>query len=424
MSTYSYRQFRFDAEYLYNYLLDLRKEESPGVVIERIRQLLIEPSNCSDTEALTALHRIVSSPWAEQEFNLILNRCCYILINYWWLHSEFKQATTELVALLTPPYPAAKSSLESQFVQELLRRFATTDQFAELQDRARIVEAVPVESNELKAQPIRNLIPRYPYLYPYCLLNWDTSEIGQHVVQQLQESRERQFEQDLHRYMTHLLRRSPRSEGLLTAVKNPTLLSNTQLETAVRKFSGKVEGANTYRDLAQQFMTYSKQATTYREVKRGMYDYLTAAIAYSSKPDYGKHHFNRWLSEQLDSMLPQSDHLRPNGSLIMQTCGQLLENLVASPARFSNHVVFVDLNNILGSTFTIGFLLKIVLLCRDVKPNVEAIKAHVAKRFAVMLKHYESKVRGEIEWLVECLENLSIAFSIHFGRADFSWINL
>jgi hypothetical protein len=423
MATYSYRHFRWDAEHLYSYLLDLRKEASPSTVIEQIHHLFTDNSSCSDPEVLAALQRIATSPWAEQEFNLILNRCCYILINYWWLHSEFKQATIDLVSLFKSPSSAVKSSPEAHRIQELLQRFTHSEQFAGLQDRARTVDAISAETSEIKAQPIRHLIPRYPYLYPYCLLNWDTSEMGQHVVQQLQEAREHQFEQNLHRYVSHLLRRSPQSSAPFT-VTNPTLLSNNQLETAVRKFSGKVEGSNTYRDLAQQFVAYSKQANTYRDVKREMYDYLTSSISCSDKPDYGKHHFNRWLADQLESTLPQNDHLRPHGGLVMQTCSQLLENLIASPTRLNNHVVFVDLNNILGSTFTVGFLLKIVLLCRDIKSNTEAIKAHVARRFAIMLKHYETRVRGEIEWLVECLENLTVAFSLHFGQADFSWINL
>jgi hypothetical protein len=423
MATYSYRHFRYDAEQLYSYLLNLRKEESPSTVIDRIHRLFIDHSSCPDFEVLASLQRIATSPWAEQEFNLILNRCCYILINYWWLHSEFKQATIDLVSLFKPPYAAVKSSSAAHQMHELLRQFTYTEQFAGLQDRARTVAAIPAETSEIKAQPIRHLIPRYPYLYPYCLLNWDTSEMGQHVVQQLQEARERQFEQNLHRYISHLLRRSPKANSPIT-VTNPTLLSNNQLETAIRKFSGKVEGTNTYGDLAQQFIAYSKQANTYRDVKREMYDYLTSSISCSNTPDYGKHHFNRWLADQLESTLPQSDYLRPNGGLVMQTCSQLLENLIASPTRLSNHVVFVDLNNILGSTFTVGFLLKIVLLCRDIKSNAEAMKAHVARRFAIMLKHYETRVRGEIEWLVECLENLTIAFSLHFGQADFSWINL
>lgn len=420
MSDYSYRHFRFDSESLYNHLLELRKEESPADLVERFRYLFVDGSDYPDPQIRAALHRIATSPWAEQEFTLILNRCCYILINYWWLHPELRQATIELVNLFNPPYSVAQNSPVAHRLRALLKQFTQTEQYAELQDRARIVEKAP--DDEPKNEPIRHLIPRYPYLYPYCLLNWDSSETGHQAVKQMQEARERQFEQDLNRYMTYRLRQS--SSPQTGEVKNPTLLSPHQVETAVRKFVGKVEGPHTYRDLARQFVAYSKEAPSYRDVKREMYDYLTASILHSEKPDYGKHHFNRWLAEQLQATLPQSDNLRPNHSLLVQTCGQLLEYLVASPTRPNHHVVFVDLNNILGSTFTIGLLLKIVLLCREVKSNLDIIKAHLSRRFAVMLKHYETRVRGEIEWLVECLENLMVAFSIHFGRADFSWVNL
>ncbi len=367
---------------------------------------------------------IANAPWAEQEFALILNRCCYILINYWWLHPDFKQATVDLVNLFTPPYAVVRQFAPAQRLRTLIRQFTQTDQYAELQDRARTVDQIPSVIGATANQPIRNLIPRYGYLYPYCLLNWDSSEMGQHVVRQVQETRERQFEQDLHRYMTGMLRRSPHSTPGIIGVDNPTLLTPQQLEITVRKYVGKAEGNNSYRDLARQFIAYSKQSPTYRDVKRQMYDYLTSSIQYSNRPDYGKHHFNRWLAEHLEMTLPQSDNLRPNSALLVQTCGQLLEYLVASPTRPNNHLVFVDMNSILGSTFTIGLLLKIVLLCRDVKSNFEAIKAHLARRFAVMLKHYETKVQGEIQWLVECLENLMVAYSLHSTRTDFSWVNL
>ncbi len=150
---YSYRHFRFDAENLYNHLLDLRREESPGAVVERLRGLLIDGANYDEPEVLKALHRIAISPWSEQEFTLILNRCCYILINYWWLHSEFKQATIDLVSIFEPPYPVARSTQENHRLRELISQFTQTEQFAELQDRARIVDENPKTENELKISP-------------------------------------------------------------------------------------------------------------------------------------------------------------------------------------------------------------------------------------------------------------------------------
>jgi hypothetical protein len=102
----------------------------------------------------------------------------------------------------------------------------------------------------------------------------------------------------------------------------------------------------------------------------------------------------------------------------------LLEGLVASPHR-PNHVRFIDLINNLGATFTIGLLLKIVLLCSTVRSNLEAMKSQLSRRFALMFKHYESHARSGNEWLVECLDNLTIASTIHFGQEDYSkWANL
>jgi hypothetical protein len=89
--------------------------------------------------------------------------------------------------------------------------------------------------------------------------------------------------------------------------------------------------------------------------------------------------------------------------------------VVESPQR-PNHFIFVDLITNLGATLTIGLLLKIVLLCRKVKPYLE-------KRFAILFNHYESYTRDGVPWLITSLENLNIALSVHFGAADLSCLN-
>lgn len=420
MSGYSYRNFQSDTELLYTHLLNYRKIEHPHQLLERLRHLFIEGRDYDTPEVLVALNRIVFSKWADQEFNAILNRCCHIIMNYWWSHLGRDSPATELIELFQTSPSTSASFVATRRLRDLVRLFLQSNQYAELKQRVRAAEPViPVEDD--RSQPIKNLVPRYPYLYPHCLMNWDSSDLGHQVVNQLQVKKEQQFEQDLHRYTMHLLR--PRSVHQKTApeIINPTLLSNQQLETSIRSFAGKAEGSKTYLELAQQFVSSSRQAPSYRVVKQQMYDYLTASV----RPDYGNHHFNRWLNTQLEITLPQNDTLKPNGSLLIQTCGQLIDCLVASPKQQPNkHGVFVDLTVNLGATFTIGLLLKIVLLCRETKSNLDAVKSYLAKRFAIVLKHYETKVSSEMSWLVECLENLMVAFGIHFGQADFSWINL
>lgn len=429
---YSYQHFLDDAERLYDHFLDLRQTEPPEQLIERFRLLFIENSNYPNPEVSEVLCRLVTSRWALQEFGFVLNRCCYILINYWWfpaewwLRSELRQATIDLVALFENLPPLFAGSFVDESLRELVRQFSQTTQFVELQRRARTAYDfnAHIYSHD---QPIGNLIQRYPYLYPHCLLNGDSTETGHQVIKQMQTAMEDQFEQRLMRYTTFLLKRDSLSpvDECSTDLKNPTLLSDRQLKQALKHFAGTWERDRTQQELATELITHSKQAQSFRSVKGYLYDYLTAYMAQSPAPDYGNHHFNQWLSQQLETILPQSDHLRPSTSLLVQTCGRLINSLIADPDGAENHhVVFVDLNNNLGAMYTIGLLLKIVLLCREIKSNMELMRSHLAKQFAIVFSHYETKVRGQVEWLVECLEHLLVGFGVHYGRNDFSWIAL
>ncbi len=423
----SYHLFQADADSLYQHFLDLRKLESPLELLERFRLLFTEGLDYPDPAVRAALYRLLQSSWADREFQFILNRCCYILINHWWLQSDpdqlNQQATAELIRLLDTAASQSSFVPATRRLRVLLHQFTQTEHYASLQRRGHAMQQasqVGGRPQNPASKPLRELIHRYPYLYPYCLLDSDSSETGHIAVRQLQVERERQFERDLMHYTTHLVRRSSQAGEEMAGVANPTLLSHQQLQQAIRHFAGRVQGNFTHSDLAYRYHTQISQVQSYREVKHQIYDYLTTAI----DSRYGERRFNRWLADQLTQILPQNEGLQPSYSLLLQTCGHLLDKLVASPQCLENHLVFVDLNSCFGATFTVGLLLKIVLLCRSVKTNIEALKAHLTRRFAIMFKHYETKVGGELQWLVECLENLSVALSIHFGQANLSYINL
>ncbi|MBW4693140.1 MAG: CHAT domain-containing protein [Lyngbya sp. HA4199-MV5] len=423
----SYVDFQRGTEILYTHLLSLRKLEHPDQLISRFRHLFIEGRDYPDLEISTTLNHIINSHWADSEFNLILHRCCYILMNYWWSYSAHEAGVSELVNLFqaSPSIPTISSTTER--LRELIKSFANSDQYLELKHRAALAEEATSIDKENKSQLVRDLIPRYPYLYPYCLANWDSSDLGHQVIGQLKDRKEKQFEQDLHQYMVNRLRLSntPYPSSISPKVENPTLLSNQQLETSLRKFAGKAEGSKTYQELAKRCVQLSSQQDSYQTMKQQLYNYLVASISYSDSPTYGKHHFNQWLREQLNSTLPQNNALRPSSFFLVQTCARLIDCLVANPRQHpNNHAVFVDLITNLGATFTVGLLLKIILLCQDLKSNLIAVKSYLAKRLAIILKHYETRVRGDIEWFIESLENLNVAFTVNFGSIDFSHLKL
>jgi hypothetical protein len=428
--SYSYRNFRQDSDRLYNHLLGLRKQKtsSPDELVRRFGDLFVEGNHYPERAVIESLHNIVLSPWSEIEFSAILNRCCYILINYWWSHTDLMPATIPLVAMLntTPNTPATCPATTR--LRTFVKQFTQTDFYAALQDRARVVEESIKSATSAEKRRLRELVPRYPYLYSYFLLSFDTSETGLNTVRQLQTKREQQFEEKLFRYAKHLVQRLQHPTGRAAAleVENPTLLSEDQLKVAIRKFAGKVEGSSTYKALAKQFVESSDRAKSYREVKQLMYEYLVSSFHFSDhEKRYSEHQFNRWLAEQIDTMQPQSDHLIPNRPLLVQTCAHLIDCLIAKPTRLRDHLVFTDMTENLGATFVVGLLLKIVLLCQDAQSNLDALRSRLSHRFAVLLKHYETRVRGEINWLVECLETLLVAFSVQFGQTNFSsWASM
>jgi hypothetical protein len=166
-------------------------------------------------------------------------------------------------------------------------------------------------------------------------------------------------------------------------------------------------------------------------VKQQIHHYLITAIEHSPRPRYRYSHFNNWLRDQLRDCCSQGDHLKPNATLLMKTCAQLIEAWIATPdpEQPFKHGVLIDLHGNLGATSTISLLLKLVLLCRSLGQNarfvLESLKARVAKQFAAVFKHYERSARTDAGWLIECLDNLMVAFTIHFGQEDFSnWVSL
>lgn len=414
------RQPSLEEQQLYDHLLYCVQAESCSQMIARFRALFLDGVRYEDPQIWLALEKVATSKRAEQEFKFVLNRCCHILINRWQLQPHLQGAIPELVALFeNPPEPAKVQSRGARRLRHLVQLFAETEQYITLQRLSRVVS----ESSEVYASdsiPVGTLIQRYPYLYEHCLLSEDSSYEHQQTVRQIQSRIQRRFELDLSQYVTYQVRRAQamRTQSLesldkiIQPVNNPTLLSDRELAAALKQFVGKVQGSYTYRDVAQSFLTHSSHTTSYKAFKDDLYEYLTASI----DPTYGKRQFNDRLHTHLKNTLPQCESQKPTEFLVVRTCSQLLNFIVVESPQRPNHFIFVDLITNLGATLTTCLLLKIVLLCRKVKPYLE-------KRFSILFNHYESSTKDGVPWLVKSLENMNVAFSVHFGSADLSCLN-
>jgi hypothetical protein len=412
------RQTTVEEQQLYDHLLYCVQVELPHQLIERFQRLFLDGARYADPQIWLALEKVAMSKQAEQEFKFVLNRCCHILINRWQLQPQLQGAIPQLVALFdNPPDPLRVQSRGARRLRHLIQLFTETEQYLTLRRLSQVVsEAAEVNGSRV----VGSLIQRYPYLYEHCLLSEDSSYEHQQTVRQIQARVQRRFEVDLSQYVTYQVRRAQAIrtqsmetvERIIQPVSNPTLLSERELAAALKQFVGKVHGSYTYRDVAQSFLTHSSHTSSYGAFKDDLYEYLTSSI----DPAFGKRQFNERLYNHLQNTLPICDSHKPTEFLLVRTCSQLLNFLVVESPQRPNHFIFVDLITNLGATLTIGLLLKIVLLCRKVKPYLE-------KRFAILFNHYESYTRDGVPWLVKSLENLNLALSIHFGSADLSCLN-
>lgn len=411
-----------EEQQLYDHLLKLVEIESPSQMLERFRCLFIDGIGYPDQNIVAILENLVASKLAEQDFKFLLNRCCHILINRWQMQPQLAGGIAQLVDLFDSSSSrlggASWRTRNARRLHELIQIFLQSEQYLTIKRLASVINrGNEVNNTREENKPLGTLISRYPYLYSHCLLSEDSGYEHQQTVRQIQAQVQKQYEINLSQYVTYQIRRSRMAQNsstpgqIIQTVKNPTLLSDRELFGAIKQFVGKAEGAYTYKDLAQSFLTHTSQTKTYGEFKNDFYEYLTSSI----DPGYGKRQFNDRLYKQLQATLPQSDSQKLSDFLIVRTCSQILNFVVVDSPQQPNHFVFIDLMSNIGSTITTGLLLKIVLICRKVKPYLE-------KRFSILFNHYELQPKEGVQWLIKGLENVNLALSTHFGSLDLSFM--
>jgi hypothetical protein len=415
-----------EEQQLYDHLLYWIDLESPSELIERFRSLFITGVGYPDPAIAQAVKQVISASTATEDFRYVLNRCCHILINRWRGHTQAQMAIPQLIQLFEISPTASLSSAYSPSVtysstaysptvrrlHHLRQQFTETEQYLTLR---RLSQVLTEASESVGNHALGGLMRRYPYLYEHCLLNEASTREQKETIQEIQVARQRQFELNLSQYITYQLRRShavqPTSPSLvLHPVKNPTFLTERELGQALKYYAGKVDGNRTHKDLALNLLTHT-HAVSFGSFKDDLYQYITATV----DPSYGKRKFNSQLYRYLQNILPEGDTQQLNDFLLIRTCNHLLNFLIADKPQAPNHFVFIDLLTNLGPIVTIGILLRIVLLCRKVKPCLE-------RRLSILFNHYEMQTCKTVEWLVQALETLNVALTTNFGAINLSFM--
>ena len=416
---YPSRSISPQEQMLYGHLLAHAEFESPEYLIERFQALFIDGVGYADPRIVAALDQIISDRGIDEYFHFILNRCCHILVNRWQSNPQLQYAVPLLLDLfeLTPNQTVSGYSRSRQIRQlrQVVKKFTETEQYLTLKRLALLIEG-DSSSQDNDNRPLGNLIQRYPYLYEYCLVSEDSPEAHHKHIRRMQAQAQQQFEVNLSHYVTYRVRQSrfkktptgAEARKRLKPVQNPTLLSDRELIKSLNYFAGKTHQGRSYRDTAHIFLE-SNRAANFGNFKRELYDYLCTSV----DPAYGKRKFNKLLAEQLENTLPGNEDQPSNDFLLIRTCNQLLSFLILESSSKPQHFVFIDLINNLGPVLTTSLLIKLILLCKKVKPYLE-------KRFSTLFSHYEMASQSSVRWLVQMFEHMNVAMSMTFGSTDLS----
>jgi hypothetical protein len=409
-----------DEQIIYDHLLFVVRYESAEQVLDRFKQLFIDGVGYCDLKLAGVIEKLATSRFAERDFPLMLNRCCYILINQWQMQSETKSAIVDLISLLDNIDDGRTTYAKlARRLRQLIYLYTHGDDYATLKRLNAVLTAtksVATSKQTIAEEPLRKLITRYPYLYEHSLVSEERSRENVEAVNRIKQETQKEYELSLSQYLTYQVRRARLISQLgkeavrdLPEVPNPTLLSPKELGTAFATFTGKVEGDRTYKDISRRFICQIETQPTIQNFKEDLYEYLIAGV----DPSYGKRSFNDRFYKIIKNMLPDRNFQKLDEFILLRSCTQIINYIVVESRSNPQHFVFIDLINNLGAVFTSGLLLKLVLICKKAKPLLE-------NRLSILFSHYESSQCKGIPWLIKSLETWNIAGSIHFGKLDTS----
>ncbi len=402
---------------VYEHFLHVVKTEKPARVLERFRSLFIEGVSYVDARIWTTIETLAFEKTAEQNFPLVINRCCYILVNYWQMQPSGHAPVAGLVEMLSDLNDVRMTySRVVRRLRQLLQIFLQSDDYIKLKRLNTVLNGNTARKNTIAEQPLGTLITRYPYLYAHTLVSEERTQENVETIKRVQRDLRSQQETNLSHYLTYQVRRSRIKAQLgrdaannLPAVDNPTLLSTKELGMAFGQFAGKAEGNASYQDLSRGFVSHLEMQPIVKTFKGDLYDYIVSGVDLS----YGKRSFNDRLYKTIYSISPDRDYQRLDEIALLRTCTHVLNHLVVESPSNPQHFIFMDMISNLGSVFTTGLLLKIVLICQKVKPLLES-------RLSILFNHYEASQCKGVPWLVKSLENWNVAGAIHFGKMDAS----
>lgn len=381
-------------EAICEFLISIVKTWSPEAVLTEFQELFIRHT-CADEFALECLTELILKN-QKSEFDSLLRRCCYILINNWNISRNH-----DYISLLIQLFD--DSSLQEKTdvlilgrLRNWVRSFTASSDF----------EALKLVTTRGEDGGAWHWSQRYtPYLLAsqYANLNnpLEQRQVAQKVSRQLKD----QFKFELAMYTA----RSESGRVNLKGLKNPTSLGDEVLrliKTVVVK-----RGTYSYPNLAKIFLQQT-QDLNYKAFKKSLLEYLFFGI----EPDELSKRIRQVVAEQLETLYVTYHDKGIDEALLLRTVKRLAEGLTADRnGELSDLFIFMSSQQ--NPLMLVILLLKLTLICRYAKTHVEVCIANI-------VKHYEDYQEEDCVWVIQFLELFTIISTVYSENVEYNLVNM
>jgi len=381
-------------EAICEFLISIVKTWSPEAVLTEFRELFMRHTH-ADEFALECLTEIILKN-QKQEFDNLLRRCCYILINNWNI-SRNHDYISRLIHLFDDLSLQEKTgSLILGRLRGWVKSFITSSDFE-------VLKLVTARCEEGETGQWSRRYTSYLLTSQYANLNnpLEQRQVAQKVSQQLKDK----FKFDLAMYTA----RSESGHANLNGPKNPTSLGDEVLrliKTVVVK-----RGAYSYPNLAKIFLQQT-QDLNYQAFKKSLLEYLFFGVELDEFSEAVK----QIVAKQLETLYVNYHHKNIDEALLLRTVKRLAEGLTADRNGEPSDL-FMLLSSQQHPLMPVILLLKLTLICRYVKTHVEVCIANV-------VRYYEGYAEQDCAWVIKFLELFTIILTIYSENVEYSLVNM
>ncbi|HAZ47516.1 MAG TPA: hypothetical protein DCZ55_24440 [Cyanobacteria bacterium UBA11371] len=380
-----------DQNVIYEYLIDIVKMNRPEEVLQEFSNLFIYVGSLY-SKALKAIYKIVLRN-DEEEFKNTLKRSCYILINNWYATRQY-HAIHQLIKIFSEYKIGEKT--ESPILERISKWLDNFINSKDYQELNLFIAKYNIKEHWTNRFTSYLLVPQYvDKSNPE-----EQREAAKIVSQQLKE----QFKFELAMY-------TARSQSAVanSRIKNPTGLGDEVLPLV--KAIVLRRGVFSYTNLAHIFVKQNHNIT-YKDFKKNLIKYLIF--------DVGNEKFANALSNRLANKLEMIyenyDEENLDDSLIFRTCKRVIEYLITNNKKDPSELFILLLTQ--GDALNlVVVLVKIVLICKNVRAHLEACLAGA-------IQYYEKYPEEECQWLINFLEILNVTLAIYTENVEYNLVQM